>query len=305
MSFIQSYLERFPGDLVTFAGRTLFVRSAEPISPGAEPAVFIHGLGGSSTNWTDLMAALRGEVNGIAPDLPGFGHSPPPADDDFSPIAHARAVADLIRWRFPGETVHVFGNSLGGAISVQLAARYPELVRSVTLISPALPDRAPRLSAVHLPIIAVPGLGERMTKLMYRRPVRAQVATTMELVYADPSRVLPQRWEEAVEDARIRRQLPHAVPALLASLRGLMATYFDRGPQRPWQLARQVTVPVLLVYGRQDKLVNPAAAHRASRAFPNARVAVVPDSGHVAQMEHTEVVVELWRELARQAQPRT
>src|SRR5579875_3830488 len=80
--------------------------SAAAVTPRGTPAVFVHGLGGSSTNWTDLMDLLAGQpaaaqpaAGALAPplacaalDLPGFGYSPPPADGDYSLDAHARSV---------------------------------------------------------------------------------------------------------------------------------------------------------------------------------------------------------------------
>ena len=100
----------WPGELVG----ELFVRSA-PAAVGAEPAVFVHGLGGSSLNWTDLMAQLSPSLACEALDLPGFGFSPLPAARRYSITAHAAAVIALIdkRGRWP---VHLIGNSLGGAI---------------------------------------------------------------------------------------------------------------------------------------------------------------------------------------------
>ena len=101
--------------------------------PGAEPALFVHGLGGSALNWTDLMgllsepptAKLRAHgyrrraagplpLAGEALDLPGFGYSPPPADGDYSLDARAAAVIALIEQR-GNWPVHLVGNSLGGA----------------------------------------------------------------------------------------------------------------------------------------------------------------------------------------------
>ena len=105
-----------------------------------------------------------------------------------------------------------------------------------------------------------------------------------------------RRLAEAAAETRRRDTLPHAREAFLGSTQGLLATYLDRGPERPWALARQITAPTLLVYGRQDKLVNPRAAHRAAREFGKAHVMVIPDSGHVAQMEHPELVARWWRE---------
>jgi pimeloyl-ACP methyl ester carboxylesterase len=53
----------------------------------------IHGLGGSSLNWIELMGELDADLDTIAVDLPGFGASPPPRDGDYSPRGHARSVA--------------------------------------------------------------------------------------------------------------------------------------------------------------------------------------------------------------------
>ncbi len=141
----------WPGELVTLPGGQIYVRSAPAAtaSPAggtpdgaaraiSEPAVFVHGLGGSATNWTDLMGLLRqpGEtpagaaagqipaLAGDALDLPGFGFSPVPADGDYSIDAKARAVIEFIeqRRRWP---VHLVGNSLGGSVAVRVAAAGP------------------------------------------------------------------------------------------------------------------------------------------------------------------------------------
>jgi len=282
--------ERVPGDSVEVAGGHVFVRQA---GQGA-PAVFIHGLGGNSSNWTDLMWLLSDRVHGLAPDLPGFGRSGPAAAGEYGPQAQARVVAALIRERF-AEPVHVFGNSMGGAIAVQLAGREPDLVRSLTLVSPALPDLRPMRTKIHLPVITIPGVGPQLAARVARLPVEQRVRATLDLVYADPSIVPAQRVLEAQEDARLLATRPWVGEAFTSALKGLLGTYFDRGPQSPWRLAEQIRVPVLLVYGRRDKLVHPRAARRASRHFLHSRIMLIPHSGHVSQMEHPELVERAWR----------
>lgn len=274
-------------------GRTLHIRHAATTGAG-EPAVLVHGLGGSSMNWTDLMGRLQPRCESVAIDLPGFGQSPPPRDGDYSPAGHARAVADLIEARFGSVPVHLFGNSMGGAIGVQLAARRPELVRSLTLVSPALPERRPRRTNVHLPMISIPGVGNRLMRKYLTLDPRRRAQATIDLCFADSGRVPEVRWEEFAEEVARRDGHPYLADAFLGSLRGLMATYLDAGPDRPWQLARRISVPTLLVYGRHDKLVNAKAAHGATSSFPNARVVILHDCGHVAQMEHPDEVASLW-----------
>ena len=99
MSHDQTAVAEFdawPAERVRLSDRTLSVRSAPPTAPNAEPAVLVHGLGGSALNWTDLMGLLADRLDSRAPDLSGFGESPPPDDGDYSMAAHARSVVALI-----------------------------------------------------------------------------------------------------------------------------------------------------------------------------------------------------------------
>ena len=259
----------------------------------------LHGLGGSSLNWTDLMGELQSEMNSWALDLPGFGQSPPPRDGNFAPLGHARAAVDFIERHLDGSPVHLFGNSLGGAVAVQLAARRPDLVKTLTLISPALPDVSPNKSNVLLPIMAVPGIGEAAMKKSNELPVETRVQSTIDTVFANPSVVTEQRFEESVTEALLRDELTYANDAFLQSLRGLLGTYFDLGRHRPWKLAEMVQAPSLLIYGLQDPLVDARAAHKSTKHFKNAQVIVLSDSAHVSQMEKPDVVAQAWIERFR------
>lgn len=273
--------------------RTLTVRHAPGTEPGLPPAVFVHGLGGSSLNWTDLMHAMRPQVDGWAVDLGGFGYSPPPRDGDMTPFGHARSVVDLIE-HIGGQPVHLFGNSMGGAVALQVAGRYPELVRSLTLISPALPSLTITRGNVHLPVIAVPGVGERLIPKFMEMDPAARVRGSIDATYADPSRVPPERLAEAALEVAERDRLPYTSDAFLRSLRGLLRSYADLGPNRPWKLAARVSCPTLVIYGRRDPLVDSRTAHRVTKHFRDAHVVVLPDSGHVSQMEHPEFVLAAW-----------
>ena len=288
----------WPREDVSLPGRTLSVRHSAPLAPGLPSGVFVHGLGGASLNWTDFMARLAADVDGWALDLGGFGFSPPPRDGDMTPAGHARGVAELIESLGNGP-VHLFGNSLGGSVALQLAARRPDLVRTLTLVSPALPSVFATRFNAHLPVIAVPGVGERLVPKYLEAEAANRVQGTIDVCYADPSRVSRTRMAEAVEEVKSRDHLPYSTDAFLGSLRGLLRTYLDLGPNRPWKLAERVTCPTLVIYGRKDPLVDPRSAHRVTRHFRDAHVVVLPDSGHVAQMEHPEFVAAAWERFLR------
>src|SRR5215472_3689835 len=198
----------WPGEVVQTSVGDVFVRRG-PDRPGSEPAVFVHGLGGSALNWTDVMGLLSDAtaeplLAAEALDLPGFGFSPPPADGDYSLDARVAAVIALIDERGYGP-VHLIGNSLGGAISTRVAARRPDLVRTLTLISLAL----------RLAVVAVPGLGRWLVNKMQSVPPERRAETSIAELYVDPNRIQPERRAEAIAEIIRRDGLGYSVDALL------------------------------------------------------------------------------------------
>jgi pimeloyl-ACP methyl ester carboxylesterase len=294
----------WPGKPVELASGEVYVRSAPAEAAGAEFAVFVHGLGGSATNWTDLMDLMRRSAPGSpsapalageAIDLPGFGFSPVPADGDYSIDARARAVIELIdhRRRWP---VHLVGNSLGGAVCTRVAARRPDLVRTLTLISPALPDLRPRLIPLRVMVFCAPGVGRWAMRRLDRTTAEARTLGTVREVYLDPGLMHPGRYAEEATEVRRRDELGYSHEVLIGSARGLIAEYLRPGPRSLWRDAARVTAPTLVLYGSHDRLVSPVMAARAARAFAGARVHVLPRMGHVAMMERPDLVASEMRE---------
>jgi len=291
----------WPVEAVHLPGCTLSVRSAPERHARAagtgddlEPALMVHGLGGSSLNWTDLMALLVDRLSTRAVDLPGFGYSPPPDDGDYSIAGHARAVVSLIEQDARGP-VHLFGNSLGGAVSVQVASNRPDLVRSLVLISPALPDYRPGRWRSQVALLALPGVGQLFSRRLADMSPQQRAEGLLKLVYADPSSVSPERLAQAVVEIERRAALPYGVDAMAASTRGLVSTFLATGSSSLWGRAARVTAATLLMYGREDKLVSSRVAPKAKAAFPNSTVVVLPNTGHVAQMEHPALVARFVR----------
>ncbi|MEK9664411.1 MAG: alpha/beta fold hydrolase [Candidatus Nanopelagicales bacterium] len=277
--------------------RTLSVRRLP--APGRPTLVMVHGLGGSSLNWVALMRELEGEFDLVALDLPGFGASPPPRDGRYSPAGHGRAVVALINALQDdafdrSAPVHLMGNSLGGAVSVQVAGRRPDLVASLSLISPAMPHGRVGRGNVHLPVVAIPGIGDALVKRYAQVPAEVRMQSTVDACFAEPGRLDDDVRAALLDEVRGRDELTYSHDAFLSSLRGLMGSFFDAGPRRPWRLAQQYPGPVLAVYGEADILVDARAATRAARQFADPEVVLIPDCGHVAQMEHPALVAELF-----------
>lgn len=285
-------LRPWPGVTETFGEISVHLRR----TPGASEVtvVYVHGLGGSSTNWTDLAALLAPHGQGLAVDLPGFGFSEPQPDFDFSLDAHAEFLGRFVEG-LDGRPVHLVGNSMGGAISLLLAARRPELVRTLTLISPAMPDRRPdprRLSDPLMALAYLPLVGRPARRRLAAYGPRERAKQVIRLCYADPSAFPPHRLDELAEEHSARAGLSWANPALARSTFAIFRTWFARGPASLWAIAPNVDVPALVIWGTEDKVISVNRAVRTAKALGRARLLVLPKTGHVAQMERPVAVAK-------------
>lgn len=281
---------------VALPGLELAVRVRPPARPDLPPALFVHGLGGSSQNWSALMERLEQTVDGEALDLPGFGWSPPPGDRDYSLKAFARTVVRYLDATGRGP-VHLFGNSLGGAVATRVAAARPDLVRSLTLVSPALPELRVQRGAVPTALLAVPGMAALLGRIAQGLTAEQRTLGVTELCYGDPGRVTPEGFRAAVEEMERRMALPYFWEALSRSSRGIVDAYTLGGQHGLWRQAQRVLAPTLLVYGGKDQLVSYRMARKAAAAFRGSRLLCLPRAGHVAMMEYPEVVAAAFREL--------
>ncbi len=303
-------IPHWPGKLVSLGDYEVYVRSVPNQAPGRdapgrdhagrdhaeldqphelEPALFVHGLEGSSRNWTDLMDLLRTRLACDALDLPGFGESPPRPDGSYSMAALAQTVIALIERTGRGP-VHLFGNSLGGAVCVKVAATRPDLIRTLTLISPALPDARLRLDLLRFPLMSVPGVGAPLLRQIQRLPAERRGADVIATCYSDPRRFPQARLVAEVTELTRRDALAYAPAAMVGCVRTLTAETLRAGRRGAWRQAARITAPTLVIYGHDDRLVSPRLAGRSARAFGNARIVVMPSTGHVAHMEHPHLV---------------
>jgi len=289
----------WPGEAEEYGGVRLHVRRA-PRPDGEytdEPTVvFVHGLGGSSTNWTDLAGQLAGYANGLAVDLPGSGRTEPPAGHLFTPAGNAEVLAGFVRGLDSTHNtgpVHLVGNSMGGATSLLFAAGYPDLVRTLTLISPAVPDlrlSPKRLSDPRLPLAFLPVVGRRVRRQLAAMSPRDRADSLMRLCFADPDSIPEQRRVEATEEAAYLASTPWAGPSLSSSTVGLMRSWLVPRSRSMWTLLPTVTAPTLVIWGTEDRLVSVRKAPRTAELLPRARLLVLPRTGHVAQMERPDTV---------------
>jgi pimeloyl-ACP methyl ester carboxylesterase len=266
-----------------------------------ELVLCVHGMTGDTTNWTDLMAELMPDFDPVAVDLPGSGFSPPPRTRrGYSITAMAATVIELIETLKAGP-VHLIGNSMGGAVAVRVAARRPDLVRTLTLVSAALPDRRPHRQTAHFPVLALPVLGDRLVREFGRLPAENRIAGVIRACYYDPAAIHPARLALSVEELRRRDGLGHAVATVTGAARALVTETLRPYRFSLWRDAERIRMPALVLFGAHDRLVSPSLASRAVRAFSGAQVIVLPNTGHLGQMEHPATVAALFREMVNRA----
>ncbi len=296
-------LPPWPGGHEEASGVRLHIRRTEPrLSPDdADTAVYVHGLGGSSTNWTDLGALLAPWSAGIAVDLPGFGFSEPAPDFDFTLAAHTEHLAAFVAGLDTGP-VHLLGNSMGGAIAALLAASRPDLVKTLTLISPAVPDLRPlpsRLSDPRMALAYLPVVGRSVRRQLAAMTPSERARQVIELCFADPSTFPDSRLAELAEEHGERMDLPWAMTAMSRSTSDIFRVWLARGPSSIWSALRAVTAPSLVVWGDRDKVISARKAQRTARTLRDGRLLMLPNVGHVAQMEQpaavAEAVLALWQ----------
>src|SRR5690349_11337264 len=143
---VSNQLAGWPAVTDTFldvGGRRVRLLRAPGARAGASsPQLLVHGLGGSSVTWVEVIEGLAQHGPVVALDLPGFGRTPISSDDPLTMAGYVDlvlSVADELEW----ESFTLHGNSMGGLIGTLLAAAHPERVDRLVLVSPALPPRTP------------------------------------------------------------------------------------------------------------------------------------------------------------------
>jgi pimeloyl-ACP methyl ester carboxylesterase len=234
------------------------------------PMLLIHGLGGSWQNWLETIPHFARRFRVIAPDLPGFGASPMPAEAISIP-GYGRAMCSLLDALGSSSAV-VVGNSLGGFIGVELAIRVPALVERLVLVSAAglaieHQRREPVRTAARALAFASAWVGAKADVFARRPRLRRLLLATSA---AHPERLPPRLAAEQIRAS--------GKPGWIGAFDALLS-YPIRGR------LGDVSCPTLIVWGDRDRMVPVGDADEFERAIPDARKVIFRDTGHVAMLE--------------------
>lgn len=252
------------------------IRYQESGDRSAPPVVLLHGIGRSLEDWSAQHPLLAGDHRVLAIDMPGFGLSGRmPESATLAGLSDGVwATLDAL-----GETrpAHLMGNSLGGAVAMQMLVDDPGRVSTLTLVSSAGFGKEVTFA---LRMLAVPGVGRPLLARMADRRVAPRVERNL---FAEKAMVTPERVAMAINVAR----QPDFAAVYLEIARALGGF---RGIAPRWRtelLSRvgRIEKPTLLVWGERDRILPVAHLAAARAALPRAQWHLFPAIGHMPQIE--------------------
>ena len=221
------------------------------------PLLLLHGFGGDINIWVFNQEALAAERTVYAVDLPGHGGST--KDVGEGDLASLVDIVVSFMDEMEIEKAHIFGHSMGGAVAGSLAIKHPDRVQSLALIASA-------------------GLGEEINGDYIEGFIaanrRKEMKSALTLLFADQDLVNRQLVNDVIKFKRL--------DGVDEALRTLADGLFPNGKQADVPDLSDVQVPMLVVWGREDRIL---PFSHSGNVPEHARVEVLDSTGHMPQME--------------------
>jgi pimeloyl-ACP methyl ester carboxylesterase len=252
-------------------GLTMHVRDTGPRD--APAIVLLHGSNSSLQTWDGWAARLDRTWRVIRFDLPGHGLTGPHPQRDYSAAGFDDAV-DRVTRKLGVERFALAGNSMGGWVAWTYAVAHPERVSRLILVDAAgAPEIAGRALPIGFRIARTPLLRDLTTIVTPRSVIERSVHQTVSNQAIVTPAAIDRYWEllrypgnrQATLD-RFATQQPPATPAAMARL----------------------TMPVLVLWGEEDKLIPLASGRWFAAHIPGSRLIVYPHIGHLPMEEATD-----------------
>lgn len=240
---------------------------------GAKPLLLLHGMSTSGDSFRELMYGLSDDYYLVAPDIPGFGLS-----ENTEPYS----LGHLIEWlasfidQLDLNPLVLLGHSFGGILASAYTLSYPEDIRKLILLSPALlvgqkfPPLARRMGESR----AVTGAGIALSRLMLERQIRSQ--------FHEPERMDESIWDRRRVDYSRARASAAAVSAVAS---------VDLTPR-----LAEIDKPTLVVWGSDDPILAASHANQLEEFISGVQIHLIDSCGHVPMIEKRDEMVKISRE---------
>lgn len=259
---------------VTAAGHRWVYASREGEAGDALTVVMLHGFTGSKENWYPLARVLDTRYRLLIPDLPGWGESERKPGAVYGFAEQAAHVAALIAALSPQQPVVLLGHSMGGGIAALVAARYPQQIARVGLFNAA----GVRFADNHFGLAVL--AGENPFAVSDAASLRRYIDTVFHCADAKPwipwpasSALIQQRRNDADFEQSVLEKIGRTDDAML-----------------PGAEASQIHQPALLLWGRQDAVIDPSAMAIYAAQIPQAEQVLLDNCGHMSIAEHPHEV---------------
>jgi pimeloyl-ACP methyl ester carboxylesterase len=257
-------------------------------SANAPTIVMLHGFTGSKENWFPVARLLRERYRVIVPDLPGWGESNRIENADYGFLAQSERVARFLDAVSPEEPVVLLGHSMGGGVAALTAARHPERVARVGLVDAAG-------VRFHDNRFGLDVLAGKNPFAVYDEASLQRYLDTV--FFDDDARPLIPWPADRIYIARRKRD---------AAFEQRVLDRIGRGDERflPGDEAARIDQPALLLWCRQDAVIDASALELYAQRMPQARRVLLDGCGHMSIMEKPEAVARAVTELIERGKHR-
>lgn len=248
--------------------------------------VLVHGVGSlGSRIWDRTIPLLAKHYHVIAIDMPGFGRS-----EKGNALYSPERLAAFVRWvitRFGRGRVALVGHSLGGAVSLYVAARYPELVDRLILVDVA--GILHRLALTEFLASLRPGSkwGKQITDV-FEHPLGLIQGVFGQTLLTIEGRRMPRTLDALLHSAAFRRAALESDANRIAGLALLLTEYTE--------LFSQVTADTTILWGKRDIVAPPRTGRLLAYRIPGAGLRLIPQAGHSPMLETPGVFHQLLSE---------
>ncbi|MFN8348062.1 MAG: alpha/beta hydrolase [Spirosomataceae bacterium] len=262
-----------PSEFIEVEGLQVHYRDEGTVEKDSIPLVLLHGTGASLHTWDKWVDMLKNDFRLIRLDLPAYGLTGPNAANQY-PMDYYTLFLNRFLQKLDIQKCYLAGNSLGGALAWQFTLKYPERVDRLILVDAAGYPMKSKSAPIAFRIARVPVL---KNILKYITP-RFMAESSVKNVYADDSKVTPELvdryWELTLREGNRA--------AFVARL-NQNTTNDDR-----WKKIPNISIPVLIEWGKYDELIPTEIAQRFHRDLPNDTLIVYSKAGHVPMEEIPE-----------------
>lgn len=235
-----------------------------------EPLLLLHGFGANKDNFLSVSRLLTRRYHVICLDQIGFGESDHPSDISYEAQDQAERLHAFVQ-ALGFETIHFGGNSMGGLVAMTYAAMYPSEVKSLWLLAPAGVWSVPESDFARF----MKSTGRNLLLVKEESDYPKALAFATEKPLSVPRPILKVLARERIRNLSVEENIFTALSTESIERR-----------------VDGLSVPALIVWGAQDRVLHPASADVLHKLLPNSKVILMQGVGHLSMVERPEQCVK-------------